>query len=311
MTGTFSPLRYPGGKYKYVSLFKEIIFKDKKINTFVEPFCGGAGLGLALLRDKIVSSLIINEYDRFIYLFWHSVLHNTSELISLIKKTRLTVEELKKWKKLYTDKTFLNSCNDIEVAYGFFIINRATRSGIYGSGPIGGWEQTGNYKIDARFNKESLINKIQTIASYRSSIILYNYDYKDLIKKLIKDNQNTIFKRSTLFYFDPPYYKMGKHLYNKYFDNSQHHELKQLLSLFNEYKWILSYDDCPEVLQLFSPFKRKNTELNNSVYINRNRNELLFYSDKIYGKFGRFGSVSTNGRRRVDVINNVASIVTR
>ena len=125
-----SPLRYPGGKHKYFSLFKEIINKDKKINTFVEPFCGGAGLGLALLKNNVISNLVLNEYDKIIYLLWDSVLNNTSEFISLINNTRLTVGEFRKWKKLYTDNDFLNSCEELEIAFGVFIINRANRSGI-------------------------------------------------------------------------------------------------------------------------------------------------------------------------------------
>jgi len=298
MSYAISPLRYPGGKFKYLTLFKEIIEKDNKIDTLVEPFCGGAGLGLALLKNNVISKLVINEYDRIIYLFWDSVLNNTSELISLIKNTNLTIDELKKWKKLYTDNEFLKSFEDVEIAYGFFIINRASRSGIFNSGPIGGWKQNGKYLIDARFNKDNLVEKINYIGSKKDSIEIYNYDYQEFFSKYLQENPSINIKHNKLFYFDPPYYKMGKQLYNKYFKKQQHEELEVFLKNISNYKWILSYDNDPEILKIFANFKRKNTELNQSVYINRNRKELLFYSDKIYGKYGKYGSVIvTKGRR--------------
>lgn len=299
MTYTISPLRYPGGKYKYSSLFRTIIEKDRKINTFIEPFCGGAGLGLALLKNKTITKLVLNEYDKFIYLFWDSVLNNTNELITLIDKTNLSIDELINWKKLYTDSEFLQSCEDIEIAYGFFLINRATRSGIFNSGPIGGWKQNGKYLIDARFNKENLIEKINFIASKKDSIELFNLDYKDFFTSYSKNNFQLNEIDNILFYFDPPYYKMGKQLYNKYFQRDQHIELRDLLYKNNRYKWILSYDNDEEILNIFSMFKRKNTTLNHSVYMNRSRKELLFYSDKIYGKYGKYGSVITTKRKRI------------
>tara|TARA_B100001971_G_C18249466_1_gene576999 strand:- start:1918 stop:2850 length:933 start_codon:yes stop_codon:yes gene_type:complete len=296
---TISPLRYPGGKYNYFSLFRKIIEKDRGINTFVEPFCGGAGLGLALLKNNIVTKIVLNEYDRFIYLFWDNVLNNTKELITLIDKTNLTVNEFLKWKKLYTDNEFLKSCEDIEIAFGFFIINRATRSGIFNSGPIGGWEKNGKYPIHARFKKDNLIEKIKFIESKKNSIDIFNYDYKDFFKIYTQNNFSLKQRDATLFYFDPPYYKMGKQLYNKYLTKNQHTELRDLLYKKRQYKWILSYDNDQEILNIFSMFKRKNTALNHSIYMNRNRKELLFYSDRIYGKYGKFGSVIVKKGRRV------------
>ena len=46
---------------------------------------------------------------------------------------------------------------------------------------IGGYQQTGNYKIDARYRKENLISRIRRIATYADRIELHNEDAVDLV----------------------------------------------------------------------------------------------------------------------------------
>ena len=59
-----------------------------------------------------------------------------------------------------------------------FFLNRTNRSGILNAGPIGGMEQKGNYKIDARFNKTDLIKRIQQVVKYRDKIVVYNKEIR-------------------------------------------------------------------------------------------------------------------------------------
>jgi DNA adenine methylase len=51
-------------------------------------------------------------------------------------------------------------------------------------------------------------------------------------------------------YLDPPYYDQGGKLYQHAFGEQQHIEMRDLLR-DTQHKWVLSYDDCPEVMALY------------------------------------------------------------
>lgn len=72
----------------------------------------------------------------------------------------------------------------LHLGFSTFFLNRTNRSGILKAGVIGGYEQTGNYKIDARFNKEDLIKRIERIADYSDRIHLTNEDAVTLVQRL-------------------------------------------------------------------------------------------------------------------------------
>ena len=80
-----SPLRYPGGKNKLSKFVAEICVKNNINGCYVEPYAGGASVALYLLLEGYVSNIVINDIDRSIYAFWHSVLKNTRSLCNLIK----------------------------------------------------------------------------------------------------------------------------------------------------------------------------------------------------------------------------------
>ena len=69
-------------------------------------------------------------------------------------------------------------------------MNRTNRSGILKAGPIGGYNQDGKYLIDARFNKENLIHRIQEIAKKKRQISLYNRDVRSFIKFFLPKYNN-------------------------------------------------------------------------------------------------------------------------
>lgn len=61
----------------------------------------------------------------------------------------------------------------LDLAFSTFFLNRTNRSGIIKGGVIGGKEQTGEWKMDVRFNKADLIKRIEKIALYRDRISLH------------------------------------------------------------------------------------------------------------------------------------------
>ena len=90
-----------------------------------------------------------------------------------IKNINVDLKEWEKQKEIYNNQY---NHSIYEVGLATFFLNRTNRSGIIKGGPIGGKKQEGKYKIDCRFNKIVLINKIEEIGKLRSRIKLFNYD---------------------------------------------------------------------------------------------------------------------------------------
>lgn len=179
-----SPMRYPGGKHRLAGFIRLAI---QKLNmpecTYVEPFAGGAGVALSLLLDGTVNRIVINDYDKAIYSFWRAVKQESTSLIDLIQNTPITMDEWYKQKKIYSTSTAYS----LSLAFATLFLNRTNRSGILNAGPIGGYAQDGEWKLDVRFDKEVIIAKIDSIAKEKERIAVlsfrrlkeqYGQDYK-------------------------------------------------------------------------------------------------------------------------------------
>lgn len=267
---TYSPLRYPGGKNKLTEYVKDLI-DSKKLNKskYIEPFCGGAAVALSLLINGHIKDIIINDYDRSIYAFWHSVLFNLEELCQQIENTEITIKE---W--LHQKEIQKNKDNEDLLALGFstLFLNRTNRSGIIKAGVIGGKTQNGNYKLDCRFNKVEIIKKIQLINNYREHIELYNLDAESLIENVIKEQDH-----KTFVFFDPPYYKQGSNLYTNFYKHDDHLSLANKIKEIKYHSWILTYDNSDEIKNMYSCYKYEEYKLNYSVEKKYKGDEVIFY----------------------------------
>jgi DNA adenine methylase len=271
----YSPLRYPGGKAKIAHYFKQVIKDNLLLDcTYVEPYAGGASVALSLLFDGYVSKIIINDIDRSIYAFWYSVLNDTERLCSLIQNTPVNVET---WRKQKAKQRNKEKRGLLELGFSTFFLNRTNRSGILKAGVIGGVNQTGRWKIDARYNKEDLVNRIKLIATYKSRIELYNLDAAKLIRLLSKR-----LLKNTLFYFDPPYFVNGKNLYLNYYLESDHKKLSEAILALKEQKWILTYDNAKQIKHLYLYHRQKKYNLRYSAALNGIGQELMIFSHNLY-----------------------------
>ena len=170
-----SPLRYPGGKSKISPFLEDIILLNNLDGaTIYELYAGGAGASINLLSTGISKKIVLNDLDIHIYAFWYSLLNETDLFIKSIIDTDVNLENWRKQQDIY------NNFEDFslsEVGFSTFFLNRTNRSGIlHKAGPIGGLQQTGNYKIDVRFNKNALISRIEKIARLRDQIESYNVE---------------------------------------------------------------------------------------------------------------------------------------
>ncbi|MCK4420312.1 DNA adenine methylase [candidate division WOR-3 bacterium] len=270
----YSPLRYPGGKNKLAKFVALICKKNNIDGHYVEPYAGGASVALYLLVNGYVKEITINDFDRTIYAFWYSILSDTERFCRKIKNTEITVENWKKFKKIHKNK---KAANLFDLGFATFFLNRTNHSGVLDGGVIGGKDQKGKYKINCRFNKESLIERIKFIASYRVNIHLYNLDALDLIKKIQRESVN----RNTIFYFDPPYYLKGPSLYMNHYKNSDHKRVSEEIKRMRNARWIVSYDNVPEIKNLYKGIKKKEYSLLHTANEIRIGKEILFFSDNL------------------------------
>ncbi|MBU9714124.1 DNA adenine methylase [Evansella tamaricis] len=264
-----SPLRYPGGKFKTYNYIKSII-ETNQCTSYIEPFAGGAAVGISLLINDDVERVIINDFDRSIYAFWHSVIYNSEELISRINNTSITIEEREKQKKIQIDK---QSSDLIDLGFSTLFLNRVNRSGIIKGGVIGGKNQDGKYKLDCRFNKDKLIKKIRLIASKQDRIDVYNQNALDFIGNVI------IGEEQSFTFFDPPYYDKGPSLYTNFYSHEDHRELAEtIINNLQDYFWIVTYDHSTEIKALYSELNSVEYYLNYSAQEKTKGVEYMFFS---------------------------------
>jgi len=266
----YSPLRYPGGKGKLTKFINSIFERNELIGScYVEPYAGGASIALSLLFKGYASRIVINDYDRSIYAFWYSVLNRTDELCELITNTEVNTDEWLVQKGIQDQK---ETADLLILGFSTFFLNRTNRSGIIKAGVIGGKEQNGDYKIDARFNKENLIERIREIAKYRRYINLYNLDAIELMRQISND-----LPENTIIYFDPPYYVKGKELYVNYYDHEAHLLVSRMIKGIRRHKWIVSYDNADEIRTLYKKNKKITYSLKYSAVNATKGTEVMIY----------------------------------
>ncbi|SMM99672.1 DNA-methyltransferase [uncultured Candidatus Thioglobus sp.] len=278
----YSPLRYPGGKNKLSKFISNICINNNIDGHYVEPYAGGASVALHLLLEGKMSKITINDYDRSIWAFWRCVLSRHIQLCKMIEETEITIENWKIQKRIQKNK---EGADILELGFSTFFLNRANMSGIINAGAIGGIKQEGNYKINCRFNKKVLIERIRTIAKYKKQIHLHNLDALKLIQKIKKESSN----QNTIFYFDPPYYSKGSSLYMNHYNDDQHQEISKAIGNIKNIHWIVSYDNAVEIEKIYKWSKNKiKYSFNHSAYKAKEGKELLFFSDTLNKSFDKF-----------------------
>ena len=236
---------------------------------YIEPYAGGSGVALSLLLEGYAREVVINDVDPVIFAFWWAVLNDTEALCCRIQDTPVDVKTWHKQKEIHAK---MDQYSWTDIGFATFFLNRTNRSGIIQGGIIGGYDQSGPFKIDARFNKKDLINRIRLIAGYSGRIMLYNLDAYNLIEALLPSMPQKV-----LVYFDPPYFKKGKSLYKNFYTRGDHARMASYIGAL-ECPWMVTYDNTPEIKELYKGNHQVEFDISYSAHSTRPRGkEIMFY----------------------------------
>ena len=274
MASHHTPLRYPGGKQKVAPFIAEILVANGLTGcNYVEPYAGGAGVALDLLFSGMASQIHLNDSCRSLYAFWWSILNETDEFCRRIIDTPLTVKEWRRQREILRNE---EEHDLLDLGYSFFYLNRCNRSGILHAGVIGGLQQTGRWKIDARFPRVELVRRVKMIGEKRNSIIVKNWDAEKFILEYIKT-----LPRKTLVYCDPPYFRQADRLYLNHYQPDDHERIAKLIQTRLKRPWIISYDNAPEIIEYYQQRRQFCYQLQYNAGLAYQGTEVFFFSDKL------------------------------
>lgn len=222
-----------------------------------------------------MSRIHINDLSGPVYSFWKAVLSDTEELCRLIKNTRLSVAAWDRQKRIFANPS---DHSYVQVGFATFYLNRTNRSGILYGGVIGGRDQTGPWKIGARYNADELIFRIQSIAKMRKRIKLTRSDALALLRFGLPK-----WPAKTLIYLDPPYYDRGAELYYDYYKPDNHAELARFIAAnMDDRSWIVSYDNVDPIKDLYRGFRSVVYNVGYSARKVRVGREVMFFAPSLH-----------------------------
>lgn len=242
-----SPLRYPGGKTRFVPHLVRWL-GDARFPTVVEPFCGGASVSLGLLHHNVVERAVISDADPLIAAFWKVATERTEEFIELMHGEPVTVARWTYWKNKHEQ-----GLSPMGRAMKTLYLNRTSFSGLIRFGSVlGGVNQdrvlaeggSVKYPVGCRFNKDALAASLTRIGKWydEGRLVAHRRDYTVALKMVSPDD---------LVYLDPPYVEKADQLYGLSFGEDDHRTLAAWL-YDHQPPTIISYDDLPLIRTLYS-----------------------------------------------------------
>jgi DNA adenine methylase len=228
-----SPLRYPGGKARFSPFLADLVrAQPVRPRYYAEPFAGGAGAAVTLLAQEVVNTVFINDLSPGVAAFWRAVFTHTDMLACQVEAATINLQQWRRQREVFTNP---DSCDDLTLGYATFFLNRCNRSGILGARPIGGLKQDGKWKLDARFNRQELADRIRYLGGFRRRVEVSQQDGRVFL------NSISHLGKTVLAYVDPPYLGQGDDLYLDRLSYDDHKELSGQLKEAG-YPWMLTYD---------------------------------------------------------------------
>ncbi|MFE9836011.1 DNA adenine methylase [Streptomyces sp. NPDC005551] len=268
-----SPLRYPGGKARLAPYIAHLLSRQRpRPRSYAEAFAGGAGAALRLLTENEVEHIYLNDLDPGVAALWRCIFLDPDALTQSVKSAEVTIDAWHRHAEIYNNPS---DRTDIELGFSTFFLNRCNRSGILRARPIGGLDQTGNWKIDARFNRDSLVERIEYLAKFRDRVTISQMDARSFIRHLEPQSDDI------LMYVDPPYIVQGDRLYLDSLTSGDHEELADILR-DTKLRWLLTYDANKRITnELYKGFRCVEFDILHTAQMQRTGVEYAIFGDRL------------------------------
>ena len=267
-------IRYPGGKHK---LAKTICAKLTEVLgsetlPYREPFFGGGAVGTTFLKaNPQIKEVWVNDRDCALAALWLSVMNHPEPLKAKVREFTPSIAHFYEFKDELLRRPLVSDKDEEQlVGYGFkkLAVHQMSYSGlgVKSGGPIGGKTQESKYKVDCRWVPDYICKKIDALNALFAAreVAVSPMDFMALIEA----------PGCCLLYLDPPYYIKGNELYQYSFTVDDHKRLAEALKTTN-HRWVLSYDDCPQVQELYSWAHCEPIGVNYTIRTARRKGELL------------------------------------
>ena len=256
---SLSPLRYPGGKSRAVSILETLLLQEYPTQkTLLSPFLGGGSFELFLLRKNY--TVLANDRFTPLYTFWKMLKEQPAALQTAVRRYKPMSKEL--FQSLR--QSIQTDTDELTIAAKYFAINRSSFSG---ATFCGGYSSESGEK---RFT-ESSIEKLGTFTLPNFSIS--NLDWTTFL-------QNHPQTASTVLYLDPPYY-ISTYLYGR---DGDLHEGFDHEAFATEIKkrsdWILCYNDCEYIRNLYKDCRIQKVNWSYGMNAKKESSEILILPPK-------------------------------
>lgn len=239
---------------------------------YAEPFAGGAGAALRLLVDEQVRAVRINDLAPGIAAFWRCVFYDTERFARKIESAVVDLEQWKQARQIF-ESPF--GQEDLELGFATFFLNRCNRSGILTARPIGGMNQTGKWKIDARFNRVDLAERVRRLGQYRRRVQVSQLDGREFMRTLQPLGSDAF------AYVDPPYIVQGENLYLDSLSYDDHRLLAAELRASST-PWMLTYDVSERVTEeLYAGLRMARFDIAHTAQRQHIGSEIVVFSENI------------------------------
>ncbi len=261
-----SPFRYPGGKTWLVPRVRYWLASQfTRPTLFVEPFAGGAIIGLTVAFAQMAESVILIERDEQVAAVWKTIISmdgGAQWLADRIATFDLTPESVQALLAVRPESIK-------EQAFQTIVQNRVSHGGILapGAGTIKNGEN--GKGIRSRWYPDTLCQRIIDISRVRNRIVFVHGDAFNTLLKYADDE-------SAVFFIDPPYTASTKKAGSRLYTYHQiDHELlfQRVQNLKGDF--LMTYDDAEEVRSLAVKyrFETRLVAMNNTHHATMN--ELL------------------------------------
>lgn len=233
-----SPFRYPGGKTWLIPVARKWLRMVERPNVLLEPFAGGAVIGLTAAAEDLADEVVLIELDDDVAAVWEVLINGSDRSVTILSN-----------KILRFDVTLDNvhSVLDgsprtvVDRAFRTIVKNRCRRGGIMAPGA--GLMKVGEAGrgLASRWYPEALVKRFEAIRLFRERVTFQQGDAFDAIEA---------HPGATMF-VDPPYTAAGKRAGSRlYTHTALDHE--RLFREVAEHSGpaLLTYDDTSEARDL-------------------------------------------------------------